>query len=215
MPKTRNATKLKKAAQATARRGDSTRVETTVAMELAASWKPLTKSKASASPTTTMTAASSMRSGRQACLRTIDSTTFETSSSVLSAASIASTTSFQREHVEGVELAGEQAGERPPEDARRPRSRARRWRRGRGCTPFIDSSRAISSTASSAMRTSRSACSFSSGTWRRSSVAEPELVDDVEHVVDDVVELLGERVDVLPVERGDERGVEPLEDRRG
>jgi hypothetical protein len=33
---------LKKAAQITASRGDSTRVDTTVAMELAASWKPLT-----------------------------------------------------------------------------------------------------------------------------------------------------------------------------
>ena len=39
--KTRKATKLKKAAQSTATRGDSTRVETTVAIELAASWNPL------------------------------------------------------------------------------------------------------------------------------------------------------------------------------
>ena len=37
----RKATKLKKAAQTTASRGESTRVETMVAMELAASWKPL------------------------------------------------------------------------------------------------------------------------------------------------------------------------------
>jgi hypothetical protein len=41
-PKTRNAAKLKNAAHRTARRGDSTRVETTVAIEFAASWKPLT-----------------------------------------------------------------------------------------------------------------------------------------------------------------------------
>ena len=39
--KTRKATKLKKAAQSTATRGDSTRVDTTVAIELAASWNPL------------------------------------------------------------------------------------------------------------------------------------------------------------------------------
>ncbi len=39
--KTRNAMKLKKAAQTTANRGLSTLVETTVAIELAASWKPL------------------------------------------------------------------------------------------------------------------------------------------------------------------------------
>ena len=45
------AMKLKKAAQATARFGDSTRVDTTVAMELAASWKPLMKSKMSATAT--------------------------------------------------------------------------------------------------------------------------------------------------------------------
>ena len=38
---TRKAMKLKKAAQTTASRGLSTRVETTVAIELAASWKPL------------------------------------------------------------------------------------------------------------------------------------------------------------------------------
>ena len=37
VPKTRNATKLKNAAHATARRGDSTRVDTTVAIEFAAS----------------------------------------------------------------------------------------------------------------------------------------------------------------------------------
>jgi hypothetical protein len=39
--KTRKAMKLKNAAQMTASRGFSTRVETTVAIELAASWKPL------------------------------------------------------------------------------------------------------------------------------------------------------------------------------
>jgi hypothetical protein len=39
--KTMKAMKLKKAAQITASRGLSTRVETTVAIELAASWKPL------------------------------------------------------------------------------------------------------------------------------------------------------------------------------
>src|SRR3954452_1890740 len=44
------ATKLKKAAQATASCGDKTRVETTVAIEFAESCKPLMKSKASAMP---------------------------------------------------------------------------------------------------------------------------------------------------------------------
>ncbi len=41
VPKMNAATKLKKAAQTTALPGDSTRVDTTVAIELAASWKPL------------------------------------------------------------------------------------------------------------------------------------------------------------------------------
>ena len=48
VPKMRKATKLKKAAQRTAWRGDRTRVETTVAMELAASCMPFVKSKANA-----------------------------------------------------------------------------------------------------------------------------------------------------------------------
>ena len=43
------AMKLNAAAQTTAMRGERTRVETTVAIELAASWKPLMKSNASAS----------------------------------------------------------------------------------------------------------------------------------------------------------------------
>ena len=41
VPKVKAAMKLKKAAQTTAWPGGSTRVETTVAIELAASWKPL------------------------------------------------------------------------------------------------------------------------------------------------------------------------------
>src|SRR4051812_47466407 len=45
VPKTKAATKLKNAAQMTACVGDSTRVETIVAIEFAASWKPLRKSK--------------------------------------------------------------------------------------------------------------------------------------------------------------------------
>src|SRR5206468_9188140 len=51
VPKMRNAAKLKNAAQATASRGDNTRVETTVAMEFAASWNPLKKSNARATIT--------------------------------------------------------------------------------------------------------------------------------------------------------------------
>ena len=45
VPKMPKAMKLKNAAQTTAWNGLSTRVDTIVAIELAASWKPLTKSK--------------------------------------------------------------------------------------------------------------------------------------------------------------------------
>ena len=48
VPKMNAAAKLKKAAHTTASFGDNTRVETTVAMLFAASWKPLMKSKTSA-----------------------------------------------------------------------------------------------------------------------------------------------------------------------
>ena len=48
VPNTAKAMKLKKAAQNTATRGDSTRVETMVAIELAASCRPFRKSNASA-----------------------------------------------------------------------------------------------------------------------------------------------------------------------
>ena len=50
VPKRNAATKLKNAAQITAVAGERTRVETMVAMELAASWKPLRKSNTSAAP---------------------------------------------------------------------------------------------------------------------------------------------------------------------
>jgi hypothetical protein len=48
-PRNRKATKLKKAAQITAYLGESTRVETMVAIEFAESWNPFRKSNVSAS----------------------------------------------------------------------------------------------------------------------------------------------------------------------
>ena len=61
--KTRKAMKLKKAAHRTAARGVSTRVETTVAIELAESWKPLRKSKASARAISSQTVSDSWAHG--------------------------------------------------------------------------------------------------------------------------------------------------------
>ena len=51
VPNPNAAMKLKNAAQTTAFPGESTRVETTVAIEFAASWKPLMKSNTRATPT--------------------------------------------------------------------------------------------------------------------------------------------------------------------
>ena len=63
------AAKLKKAAQATALTGVRTRVDTTVAIEFAASWKPLMKSKMSATAMRPMTEARSMCGGRAGATR--------------------------------------------------------------------------------------------------------------------------------------------------
>src|SRR5207247_10595366 len=60
-PQPNAATKLKKAAHTTAWSGVRTRVETTVAMEFAASWKPLMKSKTSATKTMKTTVVSTAR----------------------------------------------------------------------------------------------------------------------------------------------------------
>ncbi len=57
-PKANAAMKLKKPAQMTAWSGVRTRVETTVAIEFAASWKPLMKSKTSATKMMKTTAVS-------------------------------------------------------------------------------------------------------------------------------------------------------------
>src|SRR5579871_316402 len=54
VPKTKAAMKFQNAAHATARNGDSTRVETTVAIEFAASCQPLENSKARVRKTTTI-----------------------------------------------------------------------------------------------------------------------------------------------------------------
>ena len=73
--------KLRIAALITAARGESARVETLVAIELAVSWKPFVKSKKSATATT----AQSVSSMRQAFL----TTTFAITLAARSAASIA------------------------------------------------------------------------------------------------------------------------------
>ena len=93
---TRKAAKFQKAAQITACTGVSTRVATTVAIELAVSWNPFTKSKTSAIATTRTTSSNGVDIDRsdQACLTAMASTTSLASWTALIARSMASTTSF-------------------------------------------------------------------------------------------------------------------------
>ncbi|MBS1163829.1 MAG: hypothetical protein H6R03_1725, partial [Burkholderiaceae bacterium] len=85
--KKRMATTLKKAAKATAWCGLRTPVETTVAIELAASWKPFMKSNSSASTTSITTthmaigiaSIASLRPRAQECSSTMPSTRLATS----------------------------------------------------------------------------------------------------------------------------------------
>src|SRR5689334_6259727 len=63
VPSRKAAAKLKKAAQTTASFGESTRVDTTVAMLFAASWKPFKKSKVSATRTVSATSISPVFTG--------------------------------------------------------------------------------------------------------------------------------------------------------
>ena len=81
VPNPNAAMKLKNAAHATAWPGDSTRVDTTVAIEFAASWKPLMKSKHSASRISAITVSSvgSMQPVRYACLTRMPSIAVATS----------------------------------------------------------------------------------------------------------------------------------------
>ena len=93
VPKIRNAAKLKNAAHDHREPGCQHPVDTTVAIELAASWKPLTKSNPSATRMTKQSA-SSLHGVGQACFKTMLSTMSEMFSIALTDVSIASTMSF-------------------------------------------------------------------------------------------------------------------------
>ena len=81
VPTVNAAMKLKNAAHATATPGESTRVETTVAIELALSWKPLMKSKTRATATIRRTKLIESGMG-QPCLMATDSSVLLTSSAL-------------------------------------------------------------------------------------------------------------------------------------
>lgn len=82
--------KLKNAAHTTASRGERTRVETTVAIEFAESWKPLLKSNRNA----IATIATMYETTDYACFSAMLSSTFATSSHWSSARSSVSYSSF-------------------------------------------------------------------------------------------------------------------------
>src|SRR5215216_1291627 len=208
--KTRNATKLKVAAQTTAARGVSTRVETTVAIELAASWKPLVKSNTSASRTMA-TIATSARSGM------LDEDGLYGVGHVLEAVERLLQLLHDvlpDQHVAGGMLAGEvvEVGPRP---AVEPVALVLELVDGDevGAQPFLLEAAEAAQPA---------------GGLPGGPVDQPRLLDHglqrledlVQHHhvgrfldgVEHVVELAGEPVDVLAVERGDEGRVEPGED---
>src|SRR5690349_10541235 len=84
-PNPNAATKLKNAAHATAARGVSTRVDTTVAIEFAASWKPFMKSNASATRMRATTTASMARAERAAGSAVLERHAFDHVRDVLAA----------------------------------------------------------------------------------------------------------------------------------
>src|SRR5205814_4525356 len=87
VPNTNAAMKFQNAAQATARNGVSTRVDTTVAIELAASCQPFENSKASVSPMTRMSR-EKLGTVDQADFRMTPSITLATSSHLSTAVSM-------------------------------------------------------------------------------------------------------------------------------
>src|SRR6266481_680200 len=92
VPNQKAATKLKKAAHTTARKGVRTRVDTTVAMELAASCQPLENSKIRVTVMTTRSRVKLFTG--QALLRMTPSMTLATSSHLSTAVSMTSKISF-------------------------------------------------------------------------------------------------------------------------
>src|ERR1041385_4122674 len=111
--KMNSATKLNVAAHSTAIRGDSTRVDTTVAIEFAASWKPLMMSKISATEMVTMTMVPTSISG------VLEDHALDDVGDVLAAIGCVLEVLvdlFPLDHGDRVLLLLEQAGDRTPQD---------------------------------------------------------------------------------------------------
>src|SRR5919109_3942472 len=205
--KTRKATKLKKAAQITAARGVSTRVETTVAIELAASWKPLVKSNTSAS-TTMATTATSARSGM------LDEDALHGVGHVLEAVERLLELLddvLPHQHVPGRVLAGEvvEVGARV---AVQPVALVLDLVDTDEVGPqrlLLEAAEAAQPAGGVPGRPVDQPRLLDDGAQRLEDLVEDHHVGRGLHGVHHVVALAGERVDVLAVERGDEGGVEP------
>src|SRR5215210_5408605 len=203
-------TKFSSAAYPTASRGAMARVEIEVATTLAVSWKPFVKSKASAVPTTTMTV---MSSPSTRVLRVLDDDALEDVGHVLGGVDRlleALEDVLPADHDHWVDTRVEQGRNRLADDpvaivlepvqldrVVRDVAEAAQARHRLGDLP-----RGRVQHASEILRLLH----------RRLDLVEAEVVRDLLGEVDDVVERGGQLVDVLAVDRRDERLVQPLDD---
>src|SRR5918999_15468 len=205
--KTRKATKLNSAAQTTATRGASTRVETTVAIELAASWKPLEKSNTRAR-TTMATTVTRARSG------ILDDDGLHRVGDVLEAVERLLELLddvLPDEHVAGRVL-GVEVVEVGPGPAVEPvalvlelvdvdQVGAERL--------LLEPAQVADAVGGRPGRLVDQAGLLDHGVEGLRHLVEDQHVGGRLHGVEHVVQVAGQGVDVLPVERGDEGGVEP------
>src|SRR5438132_7546747 len=118
-PKPKAATKLKNAAQTTAALGVSTRVDTTVAIEFAASWKPFMKSNARATRMRAPRTSMRWEVGVGAASAVLERHTFDHVRDVLAAVDRVLQVVVDLlplDHVDGIGARAEEAGDRAPQE---------------------------------------------------------------------------------------------------
>ena len=207
VPKTRKAMKLNAAAHTTAKPGVSTRVATTVAMELAASWKPLTKSKPSATAMTTTRRRFSTVLG-QLCLADDGGHDVAHLLEGVEGALERLDDVLPAQHRERLELAGEEAGQRPAVEVVAP------------ALQLVDLRQLGSQVAHLGQLDHEPGRRFGRvvhdlGDLRHAvdGLLDVVQVDELarrSHVVHRPIDLLDEGQDVLTVERGDDARVQPV-----
>src|SRR6266545_2670959 len=207
-PKPNAATKLKKAAHTTACSGVSTRVDTTVAIELAASWKPLMKSKIRATRTmkTTMESTGRSRHLEDDPLDHVDDVLTPVGDDLHRLVDL-----FPLDHLDGIALLLEQRRQTvaqeivgtvlEPVDLHRVLVEAG-VHRAQALDGPVHGVRLLHDHLGHGPR----------GRGRLLDAVHHEALGGGLDVVEHVVEPGGEVVDVLAVDRRDERGVQPLDD---